>query len=75
MGTHMKTTVEISDALLDAARKVAAREGTSVRALIERGLRQALSASLPRRVFRLRKAIFKGRALSSDAKGADMQHI
>ncbi len=75
MGTHMKTTVEISDALLDAARKVAAREGTSVRALIERGLRQALFASMPRRVFRLRKATFKGRGLSSDAKGTDWQQL
>ena len=75
MGAHMKTTVEISDALLEAARKVAAREGTSVRALIEQGLRHAVSASKPRRAFRLRKATFKGRGLSSNAKGADWQQL
>lgn len=63
----MKTTVEIPDALLDEAKKVAAREGTSVRALIEDGLRHVVSASKPRHPFRLRKASFKGLGLSVDA--------
>ncbi len=40
----MKTTVEISDALLAAARKVAARNRTTVRALIEEGLRRVVEA-------------------------------
>ena len=75
MGTHMKTTVEISDALLEEARKVAARDGTTVRTLIEQGLRHVVSASKPRRPFRLRKASFKGRGLSTDAKGLDWQHF
>lgn len=75
MGTHMKTTVEISDALLDEARKVAARDGTSLRTLIEQGLRQAVSASKPKRAFRLRKASFKGRGLSTAAKGLDWQQL
>ena len=71
----MKTTVEISDALLDKARKLAVQEGTTVRALIEQGLRHAVSASKPRGAFRIRKATFKGRGLSVDAKGADWQHL
>ena len=75
MGTHMKTTVEISDALLEEAKKVAAREGVSVRTLIEQGLRHVVSASKPRRAFQLRKASFKGRGLSADAKGLDWQHL
>jgi putative antitoxin of VapBC-like toxin-antitoxin system len=40
----MKTTVEISDALLTAARKLAAKNGTTVRALIEEGLRRVVQA-------------------------------
>jgi len=71
----MKTTVEISDALLEEARKVAAREGTTVRALIEQGLRHAVSAKKSRATFELRKATFKGRGLSADAKGADWPQL
>lgn len=42
MGTHMKTTVEIADGLLERSRKLARREGTSLRALLEEGLDLAL---------------------------------
>ena len=71
----MKTTVEISDALLDEARKLALREGTTVRTLIEQGLRHVVSAGRPRRAFRLRKASFKGRGLSAEARRLDWPHL
>ena len=45
MGTHMKTTVEISDALLEEARKVAARRNVTLRTLIEEGLRQVVKTA------------------------------
>jgi len=38
----MKTTVEISDSLLREARRLAAREGVTLRALVERGLHPIL---------------------------------
>ncbi len=76
MGSHMKTTVEISDALLAQARKLAARERTSVRALIEQGLRRVIAerraADGP---FRLRKASFKGHGLSAEAQGASWERV
>jgi len=57
----MKTTIDIADPLLDEARKLAAREGTTLRALVERGLRHVLSGGKrTRRPFKLRDASVKG---------------
>jgi len=42
MGTHMKTTVDISDELFARARKTAEQQGTTLRNLIEEGLQLAL---------------------------------
>ena len=42
MGSCMKTTVEIPDDLLVEAKKHAAEHRTTIRALIERGLRREL---------------------------------
>jgi len=39
----MKTTLEISTPLLRRAKKLALREGTTLRSLVEEGLAQALS--------------------------------
>jgi hypothetical protein len=63
MVTHMKTTIEIADAVLGRAKRAAAREHTTVRALVEEGLRRVLDD--PRRAggFRLRKASVGGRGL------------
>jgi hypothetical protein len=39
----MKTTLEISTPLLRRAKRIAARDGTTLRALVEEGLNQTLS--------------------------------
>ena len=59
----MKTTIEISDALLDEAKQIASKEDTTLRELMEEGLRRALSERKQRRKFRLRRATFKGKGL------------
>jgi putative antitoxin of VapBC-like toxin-antitoxin system len=59
----MRTTIDIPDALLEEARQAAARDHTTVSALIERGLRQTLAERTGAREFRLRRATFKGEGL------------
>lgn len=64
----MKTTIEISDVLLNDARKVAAREGTTLRALVEQGLRQVVSEKRKtKRPFKLRDGSFGGKGLTPEA--------
>jgi hypothetical protein len=40
----MKTTIELSDELLEQARRVAKAEGATLRALVEEGLQRSLEA-------------------------------
>jgi hypothetical protein len=71
----MKTTVEIADALLREARKVAARERTTVRALIEEGLRRIVAERRRPPAFRLRRATFKGDGLRREVAGAGWDRL
>ncbi len=71
----MKTTVEISDGILDDARKVATREGTTVRALIEAGLRREIQERRRAGRFRRRRACGKGRGLRPELAGATWDQI
>jgi hypothetical protein len=83
MGTHiekpidvvMKTTLDISDPLLRNARKLAARERTTLRALVEEGLRQVVAEKTRRRAFRLRQVSFKGRGLRPEWREAGWDRL
>jgi hypothetical protein len=76
MGTHMKTTVEISPALLAAAKKRAAGRGTTLRALIEEGLRRVLDEEqTARRGFRLRDASVRGKGLQPGVREGDWEQL
>lgn len=71
----MKTTVEIPNALLEEARKLAAREGTTVRALVEEGLRRIIAERRQASAFRLRKTTFKGAGLQPHVAGAPWERV
>ena len=66
MGTHMKTTLDISDPLLEAAKALALREATTLRAVVEEGLRSVLARKQKQGPLRSRDASFKGRGLHPD---------
>ena len=71
----MKTTIEISDTLLEAARQVSRREKTTVRSLVEEGLRKVIAEREGSRTFKLRKATFKGNGLQPQVAGASWDRI
>ena len=71
----MKTTIEIADSVLEEAKRLAAKEGTSVRAYVEQGLRRILAERKSRGLFRLRKATFKGKGLQSGAQDASWEGL
>ena len=77
MVSHMKTTIQIADSLFREARRVARQERTTLRALVEEGLRRVISDRRRRssRGFRLRKASFKGRGLQPHLAGATWDQI
>jgi hypothetical protein len=75
MVTHMKTTIEIPDPLLEEAKRQAARDHTTLRALVEAGLRAVLKGRRSRARFRLRDASFRGTGLTDEFQGADWERI
>ena len=76
MGTHMKTTIDIADKLLSDAKRVAAREGVSVRSLVEAGLRGEIARrKRGARPFKLRRASFDGLGLLPDVQAASWDRL
>jgi hypothetical protein len=59
----MKITMELSDDLWAAANQLAALEKTTVKALVEEGLRKVIKERQQCACFRLRRVTFKGRGL------------
>jgi len=71
----MKTTIQIPDSLFEEARKLAHAEHTTMKALVEEGLRRILSERQRRGKFRLRKASFKGKGLQPHVAGASWDQV
>jgi len=71
----MKTTIHIPDSLFEETRKLAQQEQTTLKALVEQGLRRIISERKKRSPFRLRKAVFKGRGLQLPLEGASWDRI
>jgi hypothetical protein len=63
MGSPMKTTIEVSDALFNSAKALAQQSQTTLRAVIEEGLRRVLADSdaVVKPAFKLKDASVHGK--------------
>ena len=73
--SHMKTTVDLPDALLREAQEAARAEGTTVKALIETGLRTVLARRAAASRFVLRDASVDGDGLQPEFRQAGWEQI
>ena len=73
MVTHMKTTIEIADSLMNRAKVRAREQRITLRALIEK----ALAATLDQPVVatKVEPVTFKGRGLNPDFENASWEKI
>ena len=75
MVSHMKTTVQISDGLFEEMRRLAQQDETTMRCLVEEGLRRVIAERHRTTPFRLRRATFKGEGLQPRLNGASWDQI
>lgn len=61
--------------MLAELRRVARRDGTTMRELFEQALRSVLAERAGRRAFRLRRVTFKGEGLVEDLAGASWDEV
>ncbi len=71
----MKTTIQIPDSLMKEARKLANKEQTTLKALMEEGLRRIIAERKQRGRFTLRKATFRGEGLQPPLAGATWDRV
>ena len=75
MVSNMKTTVNLPDELLREAQELARREQTTLRELIETGLRAVVRQRSSDSPFELADASVEGRGLQPAFRGASWQQI
>jgi Bacterial antitoxin of type II TA system, VapB len=65
MGAHMKTTIDVSDVLFNSAKRLAHSKQTTLRALVEEGLRRVLADSQTKAkpAFKLKDASVRGKEI------------
>ncbi len=71
----LKTTIELSDELANAAKMHAAQENTTLRALVERGLHIVLRIDRDAEPFKLREASAGGNGLQPAYRDAEWSRI
>ncbi|MBL7488334.1 DUF2191 domain-containing protein [Frankia sp. AgB1.9] len=75
MVSHRKTAVDLPDALLREAHDVARAEGTTLRALLEEGLRAVLARRRSATRFELPDASVAGNGLRPGFRAVGWEHL
>lgn len=71
----MKTTIELPEALFEKAKRHARKHSTTLKALIEEGLRQVLARKEEGAPFKLRDASVDGKGLSPAYRDAGWDQL
>ncbi|MBH54911.1 MAG: DUF2191 domain-containing protein [Opitutaceae bacterium] len=71
----MKATIEISDSLLQKAKRLAKDQGVTLRSLTEEGLTKVIQERSTPKDFRTRPVTFKGNGLSKEFLGKSWTDI
>lgn len=75
MVTHMKTTIDIADELLDRARERARTEKKTLKDIVEEALRRQLAVKKPASPFRYRPCTVKGNGLQPGVTEGDWERV
>ena len=75
MVSHMKTTIDIADDLLERAKKLAHREKKTLKEVVEEALRRQLMDSTPKKKFKYRPHTVKGKGLQPGIGEGDWEKI
>ena len=65
MVSHMKTTIEIADDLLERVKRRARRENKTVRQIVDEALRRQIDSTSDVKPFKYRPHIVKGKGLQA----------
>lgn len=71
----MKTTIDIADPLFEQVKHLAAKRGTTMKALVEQGLRTVLAEKPREAAFKFKPVTFKGDGLQPGVELTDWAHI
>jgi hypothetical protein len=71
----MKTTIELPEALFDKAKRHARKHKTTLKALIEQGLRQVLATRPGAVPFKLHDASVSGKGLNPEFRDAGWEQV
>lgn len=75
MVTHMKTTIELPDGLFQEAKRHAETHKTTLKSLVESGLRRVLAEQQEQSPFKLRDGSVAGNGLTPEFQGATWERI